>query len=307
MAVDTLFNQALLFFAILGLGALAGYYSERVGVVNIGIEGQMSFGAGIFAIFSTFATKYEWAKETFLLGFLIATLCGVIISLIFGYLTINLKADHTIVGTAINLLVLGLFAFITAPLAQMIGDESRLNTIYYSGGSWLLAEDFAILGSTVLIALIALAIFVCSLIFMFKTKTGLRMSAIGDNPNAVDAQGVDVNKYKWIGVGISCLIASFAGALFGYATPSIFFGNVNGFGFLALAIMIAGAWRIEIIAIISFIFSFILSIAKQQIQGVDPNLLNMLPYIGTFAALILFSKKNKQPKAAGKHFDKAAR
>lgn len=305
--VTSFFNEAFIYFAILGVAALAGYISERVGIVNIGIEGQMAWGAGFFAIIASIAKAYELPHWFFIIGIIVAVLSSIFVSLLFGYLTIKLQADNTIAGTAINLLVVGLFAFITKPLGNAITNDSRLSTLYLGGDEWAVSPGSTLFWSSIIIFIVAVLIFVGIWYLINKTKTGLRMAAIGDNPNAVDAQGVSVNKYRWIGIIISGALAAFAGAVFAYNSSGFYYGGVDGLGFLALAIMIAGVWKPQFICVIALVFAMIFSTTISFKFEINSNILKTLPYIGTFVALLVFSRFSLQPKAAGKPFVKDSR
>lgn len=306
-------NDIFLFFAIFSLGGLAGFFCERVGIVNLGVEGQMAFGAGIFAIFGSIVGTYddgtntEQLRELFLIGFVIVIIASLLLSALFGYLTIKLKANHVIVGTAINLLVVGVLSFITQPLGVSIDSSFRkLNTKVFLG-TWEMG-DSGIFFSNVLMTIIAVVIIIVSAIAIYKTKFGLRFVAIGDNPNAVDAQGVNVNYYKWLGVIISGVLSSLAGAIFAYSLAGDFNGGVNGMGFLSIAVMIAGIWRVEFITVVSIVFGILISYADNAaIDGIHPDLAKMIPYAGTLGILFLFSWRSHAPEASGQHFDKSAR
>jgi simple sugar transport system permease protein len=188
-----IFNYTLLFGAILLMGALAGVLSERVGIVNIGIDGMMCFGAIFFGIFSAPLFHLSQAGPgTLIITLLLTMVCTSITGLMHGFATIKLKANHIISGTAINSIGLPLAMFLNNPLGMSLYDSTNLNSGYsdflYLGGS--------IYGSSLIIFLIALLIAGGLFFFLIYTKTGLRYRAIGENPNAVDAQGINVCKYQ---------------------------------------------------------------------------------------------------------------
>ncbi len=321
--VNLFLNTAFLLFAVLGLGSLAGYFCERVGIVNIAIDGQMIFGALIFSIFGMLFN--EWLGEELsgimiLIPLLISAILSIFLSWIFGLLTIKLKADHVVAGTAIYLLTAGIATFITVPLGNSISDgiSPKLKVEYIP--KWVIGDS--LYGESImLIALAAIIIFV-AIFVMNKTRFGLRMKAIGDNPNAVNAQGIDVNKYKWIGAMLSGVFAAIAGSIFmiggqstGFGT-SYFEGNVAGLGFLCIAIVVSGAWKIPFMAISALIFAGLMSGANilasnktisDSIGKYSQHIVNAIPFVASLIVLCIFSRKGFAPKALGKHFDKTLR
>lgn len=308
MNVSAIFDVGLLFFSILALGAMSGYFSERAGIVNIGINGTMTFGALFYCIFAGLINGGKignLGNESFLLPMILAMACSSLIGWLFGYATIKLKANHIIAGTAINILGASLGMFLTNPLGTAIMGTEELRNPYTS---YLSLGGSNFYGTTLIIFFLIL-ILIGVLFFLMKfTRFGLRMISIGENPNVADSQGINVYNYQWKGLIISSCLAGLAGAIFMYRSPNVaFIGDVDGLGFLALAIMITGSWRIPLITIVSFVFAILLGISKQPIAGVSNDLLLMIPYAFSLLALIIFSKKIKGPKNAGNNFDKSKR
>lgn len=319
---STIINSSILLFTILGLATLGGYFCERVGIINIAIDGQMIFGALIFFIFAQILSPL--GNGTFIIPMILAMLFSFSLSSLFGYLVIKLKCNHVIAGTAINLLLAGITIFINNPLGASIsgGLHQKLYSGYISKlqiSNYLTGEPFIILAIVILI--IAIVSFV-----IYKTRFGLRFKAVGDNPNAVDAQGLNVNKYKWYGIFISGILTALAGAIFAYGSTSIggtqyFEGNVMGLGFLALAIIVAGAWKIPMMILFSFVFALLVRIFENEgILGFIGNVPNAssdvsyikyigksLPFVLSLIALAIFSRKAVAPQSLGQHFDKSIR
>ncbi len=315
---SSIINSAILLFSILCLASLAGYFCNRVGIVNIAIEGQMIFGAFIFSIFAQILQPLS--NASFPLPMLLAMIISILLSWLFGFLVIKTKCDHTIAGTAINLLMAGLATFLTGPLGSAIsgGIYQKLTPNYSS----LFHISGSLFGDVFIILFIVLVIVGILWFLISKTRFGLRFKAVGDNPNAVDAQGLDVNKYKWIGIMISGVLAALAGSIFAYGGPSVggsitFDGGVAGLGFLALGIVVAGAWKMPLITIASIIFAILVRIFENDniIKLLFNNSsLNGLKYVGkaipfilSLLALAIFSRKSVAPQALGLHFDKTAR
>jgi len=320
-SIVSLINTILLLFSVLGLASLGCYFCNRVGIVNIAIDGQMIFGALIFVIFGQLLNGK--GQGTFIIPMILAMLISVILSYLFGGLIIKLKCDHVIASTAINLLVAGVAIFINNPLGSAIsaGTSPKLFVDYLP---MFQIGSYSLYGTTFILLSITIIIILGSWFVLNKTNFGLRFKAVGDNPNAVDAQGLNVNKYKWIAMIGSGIVSALAGAIFIYAGPSIsgstyFEGNVGGLGFLALAIVVAGAWRIPIIALISLIFAILTRVfyenfvtfptipghaqEKEYLQYIG----RAIPFIGSLVVLMIFSRNSFEPKALGQHFNKDAR
>ena len=300
-------NLTFLFASVLMLGSLSGYFSERVGIANIGINGQMIFGALMFCIFSEIFYS-RLGNESFVLPMLFAMVLTLLMSSLFGFLTITLKANQIVAGTAINLLGAGLGTFLTEPLGQLIsnGVHTKLQSEYL-GIDGLNGSSFYL---TTLLIFIAVIIILIGLLFMMKyTPFGLRLRAIGNNPNAVDAQGINVIKYQWVAVSLSGLLAGLAGALYMYNLGGQFLGNVSGYGFLSLAILIAGSWRIPLLIIISIGFAFLTKVFEQLTisNNVPRDVSYIIPYAITLVGMIAFSRWNVGPKNIGIPFDKTKR
>lgn len=322
-------NSAILLFIVLGLGALAGYFCERVGIINIAIDGQMIFGALIFSIFGMIINQYYGELNGFmiLVPTIIAVILSVTLSGLFGLLTIKLKVNHVLAGTAINLLLAGIATFLTIPLGEAIsnGVIPKLKIEYIP--SWKIVDGF--FGETILILVISIILIGVSMFVINRTRFGLRFKAIGDNPNAVDAQGVNVNKYKWIGMIVSGMFGAIAGSIFILGGPGMypqspyFEGNVAGLGFLAIAIVVSGSWRIPFMTVASLLFAAIMASTRVLSIGDDnviieifgkeigawfvKYVLKAIPFVCSLLVLIIFSFKGFAPKALGKNFDKTLR
>lgn len=300
-------NYAFLYGAVLLLGAISGYLSERVGIVNIGIDGMMCFGVIFFGVFSSPLLGFtKMGNGGIIFAFLLTMIATMIVGALHAFACINMKANHVISGTAINLIGVALCTFV----------NSKLGYVFYNGASKLATgfDDFlyiggSVYGSSLIMFILALAIVGIIWLVVNKTKTGLRYIAVGENPFAVDAQSISVNKYQWIAVLLSSAIAGLAGAIYLFNIKQSQ-GNVQGLGFLALAIMIVGAWRIEWIAVTSFIFSLLISLCMSSVLtniGFAKDLAYALPYIITFLTLIFFAKWVKAPEFDGIPFDREMR
>lgn len=307
MRFDYIFNLTLLLAIILAFGALSGYFSERVGIANISIDGQMIFAALTFCIFSELLYS-SIGDYGFILPILLSMIFTLIASSIFGFLTINLKTDQIIAGTAIDMVFLGLATFLTEPLGPLLsnGQHTKLQSPFLQAGGIGGSQIY----TTTIVLFIITAIIIAGLFVMMKyTPFGLRLRAIGNNPNAVDAQGINVTKYQWYAISISGLLAGLAGSIYMYNLGGTFNGNVNGYGFLALAILIAGSWKIQFLTLMAVVFAFLTSLFNQLrlSANMDRDLSNIIPFAFTLLSMILFSKYNVAPKNIGIPFDKSKR
>lgn len=307
MNFSNILNIALLFSLVLGLGALSGFFSERVGIVNIGINGMMTFGALFYCIYGGLINggnagfKGGTAGDgTFLIPMILASISTILIGFLFGFAVIKLKANHIIAGTAINLLGASFGIFLNSSLGFSILGVEELRNSYTQ---ILKIGDTDLFGSTLILFFLIGFVVLGIWLFIKYTKFGLRFISIGENPYAADVQGINVIKYQWVGIIISAAIAGLAGSIFMYNGTS-FRGDVDSLGFLSLAIMIAGAWRIPLISLVTIVFAFLVSISRQNIPNTSSDLLLILPYAFTLLTLVVFSffSFGNPPKHAGQHF-----
>ena len=299
-------NYALLYGAVLLLGAVSGYLSERAGIVNVGIDGMMCFGVIFFGIFSSPLIGFtKMGSFGIIFAFLLTMVATTIVGAMHAFACINLKSNHVISGTAINLIGVALCTFVNSSLGNTFYGASKLST----GFDDFLYIGWSVYGSSLIMFIIALTIAGIIWLIVYKTKVGFRYIAVGENPFAVDAQSISVNKYQWVAVILSSAIAGLAGAIYLFNIKQSQ-GNVQGLGFLALAIMIVGAWKIEWIAITSFIFSLLISLCMSSVLtniGISKDLTYSIPYIITFLTLIFFAKWVRAPEHDGIPFDREMR
>ncbi|EGV00221.1 sugar ABC transporter permease protein [Mycoplasmopsis columbina SF7] len=321
LAFASTYNFAILFFCILSVGAIAGMFTEKVGIVNISINGMMIFGALGYLLISHAANKAQLGAGANIALSLVATviglLFGAVTSLLFGYATIKLKSSQTISGFAFNLLATG----IALVFMGTFGDAKKLNnsfqnlafspTVTSTSSGQTLSYSFEVISLQIVLTILVI---VLGYLALYKTKWGLRFRSIGENPQAADVAGVNVTKYKWQGVIISGILASLAGTFFAQATNNqtfLFNGDVAGLGYVALAIMIVGQWNILIIALASIIFSIFLgfSYSTPYINSLKKasDVLLIFPYLLTLIVVIFMSKRSNAPAAAGIPYDKSQR
>ena len=317
--VNTL-NQTLVFAIPLLIVALGGMFSERSGVINIALEGIMIGGAfvGVFFIYLMETNGVAMNPQLLLvLALLIAGLFGALFSLLHAFAAINLKADQTISGTAINMLAPGLGLF----LAKLIfnGNSSVPFENLFRIHEIPVLSQIPFIGPILfkgvyITTYLGIAILIISAIFLYKTKSGLRLRACGENPQAADAAGINVYKYRYIGVLLSGFLGGMGGLIYIIPISSVFNSDVGGYGFLALAILIFGNWQPYRIAAASLFFGIMKTLAYTYttipvlISLVLPSVVyKLIPYIATLILLAFTSKNSAAPKASGIPYDKSKR
>ena len=311
-----LLQYTLIFASVLMLVALGGCFAERSGVINIGLEGIMVIGALGGALVMKFLPVSMGAPVMVIATILAAALFGMLFSLLLAVAAINFKADQTITGTAMNMLAT---AGATVAVKAMNTAASGGNDVS-SDISYVHSKDLFLvrLGNFEFswFMLVAVICLVVSYVLLYKTKFGLRLRACGEHPQAADSVGINVYKMRYAGVLISGILGGLGGIVYITAGVSVwkFEYGVAGFGFLALAVMIFGAWHPLKIALASLLFGFCRALGNVY-SGFDflaamniPSVVyNMLPYIISLVVLAFTSKKSRAPKAEGIPYDKGTR
>ena len=303
-------GYAIVYFTIISSGALSGIFSERAGIVNIGINGMMIMGGITYAIFSYYITD-KGTKEAN--GMQVAAyLASIVVAGLFAGLhalaSIKFKANQIISGTAINMLALGLSIMLIKIVAEQSEIHVSLKEITFSKNKSSLAGQFG-MNFILTIFIIAGAWFALN-----KTKWGLRLKAVGENPAAADAAGINVYAKQYQGVMISGMFAGLGGAFFAQYVGS-FQGNVQGVGFLALAVMIMGQWKTHWSGVGALIFAVLTGLAIYIQYNADwipalskySQITRALPFIICLISMVVFSKTSRAPKAAGVPYNKALR
>lgn len=293
-------SDTLLFATPLLFTALGGMFTEKAGVTNIGLEGMMTIGA-----FAGAAVGYF--TKSALLGFLAGGIAASLVALIHAIVSITFGADQVVSGIAINFIGPGVALFIcsllfdgakqTIPVAE---GEGKMLKIFDN----LTGVDFIdkILGQYVT-TYVALALVVLISVYLYKTKFGLRLIAVGEHPKAAETLNVNVYLYRYFAVIISGLLAGFGGATMSLATVSNFSQSlVSGHGFIALVAVIFGKWKPYGVlgACLFFGAAQELAILLPSLNiNIPESILPMVPYISTLLVLIFFVGKSKGPSSAG--------
>ena len=304
-----LIKYTLLYGIVLMLVALGGMFSEHSGVINIALEGIMVVG-GLAGVLVTASLPTTMAPAPIVLAAVVAAaVCGMLYSLLLAFASINLKADQTIGGTALNMLATA----IAMILAKNFNGSTSAK-ISYTNKPFL----FSIGGLELSIFIpLGIVLLVVSYIVMYKTRFGLRLRACGEHPQAADSVGINVYRMRYAGVLISGFLGGIGGLAYTVAAGSGFNSDVGGYGFLALAVMIFGNWKPFPILASSVFFALFKVIAAYssslsflpKFDGVKEisNFYQMLPYIVTMIVLIFTSKNSQAPKAEGIPYDKGSR
>ena len=300
-------KYTLLYSVVLMLVALGGMFSERSGIINIALEGIMVVG-GLVGVLVTSAMNTCSPVMIVTVSILAAGLAGIVYSLLLAFASINLKADQTIGGTALNILATA----IAMVIAKRVNGTQSPKLDYLNGPfifeiKGLTLNWFIVLGIVLLVA---------AYVLLYKTRLGLRLRSCGEHPQAADSVGINVYKMRYTGVIFSGLLGGIGG--FAYIAPAVqswnFEMGVAGMGFLALAVMIFGQWkpfRILFAALFFSLFRAMANIADSipflaQLHW-PKEIYNMMPFIASMVVLALTSKKSRAPKAEGIPYDKGMR
>jgi len=343
--VTFLIQQTLIYAIPLMIVALAGVFAERSGIINLALEGIMIFGAFIGVLFVNIVQQTDffvnaYANDNYLalqglelLAMLAAAVMGAVFSLLLSFASVNLRADQTIGGTALNLLAPALVLF----FIRIIANQNSLSMSSGDAASWFMirktmfgygrTDDMGFLGET-FVHRVYLATYICILLFvilsiiLYKTRFGLRLRSCGENPQAADSLGINVYKMRYIGTTISGALAGMGGFVYALTTSNCMAtGDVAGFGFLALAVMIFGNWKPLNIAGAALLFGLFKCISASYTSldingdgvyllanlGISVHLYRMLPYLITLIVLAFTSKSSRAPKAEGIPYDKGQR
>lgn len=300
-----LINATLIATPPLLLAALGSCFSERSGVINIGIEGMMTIGAFTGAVVAHF-TGNGW------IGFLCGGLAGVVLALLHAFICIQLQADQTIAGTAINFLGPGLALFICKAMfdnsseTPSLAPSEKLPKLFdgvFESGSF----GYNVLNVYAVAYLVFVFAIICWFVF-YKTKFGAHLRACGEHPQACESLGINVYGVRYACVIISGFMAGLGGAFATLATVSHFRPTVIvGQGFIAIAAVIFGKFSPGGTTLACLLFGLCSGIKSLASMGnsVSPNLISMIPYIVTILTLVLFVGRAKAPAANGKIFTKA--
>jgi len=301
--------------------AIGGIYSERSGIINLALEGLLGVGAFTGALFVAFfgGMFTQHSSMPMYFAFFFAMVGGALFAMLHGLLCVKFRANQVISCVVLNILAIALTGFFTRQLNSQVFNQPSdkinlgvsprfdipfLSDIPYIGPAFQRVYPFQI---------IIIAVVIFSWYFLYKTRFGMRIRACGDNPHAVDGAGISVARTRFIAVMISGALAGLGGMSYAYSITATFSPSIYmGAGFLAIAALIFGNWRILPTVGACLLFGFARSGGNRlalmlELPASFANLLMMLPYVVTLLLLIFFSKSNKAPRALGEIYDKGKR
>lgn len=313
--LEFIIPSAILYASPLIITAIGGVFTERSGVVNIGLEGIMVMGAFVSIVFNlSFADQLgTWTPWV---GLLVAMGVGIVFSLILAVAAVSLRADQTVSGVALNMLGLAVAVFAT----KLIYDKGQTDSISqrFSRFDIPVLSDIPVIGKMFFTdvygtSILAITVAILAWFVLFKTPFGLRIRSVGEHPMAADTMGIKVTRIRYYAVMISGALGGIGGAIYAQAITGNFAANtISGQGFIAIAAMIFGKWHPlgALGAALFFGLAQSLSIVGTSIpyvKDVPEVVLFILPYVLTILALAGFVGKATAPKASGKPYIKGKR
>ncbi|MCC8083981.1 MAG: ABC transporter permease [Clostridium sp.] len=311
-----IFQQTMLFTIPLMIVALGGMFSERSGVVNIALEGIMTMGAFTGILFLNLTGGRMSGQSQLLLAILISTATGAAFAFFHAYASINMKANQTISGTALNMFAPA-FAIFVARVIQGVQQIQFSNTFRIESVPLLGKIPFfgpLLFQNTYITTYLGILILVVSTLVLYKTRFGLRLRSCGEHPQAADAAGINVYRMQYAGVLVSGMLGGLGGLVFVVPTSTNFNADVAGYGFLALAVLIFGQWKPVKIMWASLFFGLMKAVAAAYsgipflaATGIPSYVYKMIPYLATLVVLVFTSKNSQAPRASGIPYDKGQR
>lgn len=305
--------QMLIYSAPLIFTSLGGVFSERAGIVNVGLEGIMVVGAFAGVVFNIeFASQF--GDATPFLAILVGGLAGLVFAILHAVATISFRADHVVSGTVLNLLAPAMTVF----LVKMLYGKGQTDSIQESFGKFTFPglSKIPIIGdiffsSTSLMGYVGIGLAFLSWFFLYKTKFGLRLRSAGEHPQAADTLGINVYFMRYSGVLLAGFLAGIGGAVSAQSVNINFSATtIVGVGFISLAAVIFGKWNPIGAMLASLFFGLSQSLAVISsrlplLNQVPTVYLQMAPYLITIIALALFFGKSVAPKADGVNYIKS--
>jgi general nucleoside transport system permease protein len=301
-----LLASTLRFATPLAFAACGGIFSERSGVVNIGLEGMMLMGA-FFAVWGSIWSG-AWG-----VGILIAMLFGGLLALVHAFFCIHLRADQIVSGFAVNFLALGLTGYLFSSVYPGGIPHDRVSRVPKVDLGFLdgvpVVGDFleGVFGELNLLVWLMFVVVILSYLVLFKTPIGLRIRSVGEHPRAADTVGISVYRVRYLAVVTSGVLAALGGAFLSIGFTGTFSENMtSGRGFIALAAVIFGKWRPgwAFVATLLFGFGFAISIPLQREADISANIISTLPYLLTLVAVAGLIGRSIPPAAVGRPYIK---
>lgn len=296
----SVFASAVRLGTIILLGALGELVAERSGVLNLSVEGMMLSGA-----LAGFLGAYYF--DSLWMGLVMAGLAGILVSAIFGVLAVILQIDQTVSGLTVNIFAAGLTFYLYRTLFPDVGTEGIPSVVPFQVIKIPVLSQIPVLGEILFshyaLSYIALAMVGVIAFYLYRTKSGLILRTMGENPRAVDMKGVNVPLYRFLAVLFGGLMAGLGGSFITLCSAGVFVADITaGRGWLAIAIVIFGNWKPGRILLASLFFGAIDAL-QMQVQAFGVQLPFQLflaaPYILTTIAVFLSRKKSGEPLSLG--------
>ena len=305
MGITTLLAGSLALAVPLIFGSLSGALSERVGIINIAIEGQLLAGAFTSALVAS-------VTDSVLIGIFAAMIAGSLVAAILAVFSIKYLVDQIITGVVINVLIIGLTSFLFSTLLadniSILNQPPRFERISIPLLSQIPIAGPVLFNQTLIVYLMYLSV-AGVFLALFKTRWGLRLRSVGEYPKASDTVGINVFRTRYMSVMIGGALAGLGGSFFTLGQVGAFGKEMtNGAGYIALAALIFGRWNPIYAAMAALLFGFALNLQYAlQIVGspLPSEFLLMLPYVLTVVAVAGLVGKVRGPAAAGKPYVKS--
>ena len=314
MELDAIFTASVFASAIrlatpYIFAALGETFTQRSGILNLGVDGMMLMGAftGFYAVFITQQEGILSEPLSLLFGVLVALIVGGLMGLAMAFVSVTLKAKQGISGIGVYLFGLGLSELL---FQQWVGTPKAVHG--FPRITFAILSDIPVLGQIFfhhnLLVYVAFALVPISAFVLNRTTFGLMIRAVGQNPEAADAMGVSVTKVRYATTTIGGMLAGLAGASLSIALINLFQQNLTaGQGFIAVALVYFGGWRPWAVAAGALLFSFVIALQLQiKVIGLDipSEFAVMAPYVITIVALAFASKRQEQPTALTKPYER---
>ena len=319
--MDIIIIDGLSFALPLFIMAIGGIYCEKSGITMLAVEGLQGFGAFFGALSAVIFTEFFSVStdDTFFLALLFAVIGGALFSLLHTFLCLKCKANQVVSGIVVNIMAMALTAYFTKILNRILFDASsdKLTLTVSRRITVPVISEIPVLGAVftdmypfeIVIVLVAFAAW----FLLYKMRFGMHLRACGDNPQAVDAAGCNVQKIRFAAILICGALSGLGGICFAYSISASFSAGIYvGYGYLAIAALIFGNWRILPTLGACLLFGFARSGGYRLVQMLQmpssyQDLVMILPYVLTLLLLVIFSKHNGAPRALGVVYDKGAR
>jgi simple sugar transport system permease protein len=319
--MDTVIIDGLSFALPLFIMAIGGIYSEKSGITNLAIEGLQGFGAffgALVVVLISYFTKID-VQNLFYVAILFSMIGGTLYSILHALLCIKFRANQVISGVVINILAVALTIFFTTQINSIVfkamSDKFQLGVSkrFTIPGISQIPVLGAVFKNVYPFEVVIIIVAVIAWYVLYRTRYGLRLRACGDNPHSVDAAGVEVSKIRYKAVMVSGALSGLGGMCFAYSISANFSPSIYmGYGYLAIAALIFGNWKILPTLGACLLFGFAKSGGYRigqilELPSSFSDLIMILPYVLTLLLLIFFSKSNRAPRALGEIYDKGKR